>query len=177
MQASEGLDFADNHARGVLVLGIPFPNTQDLKVKLKRQYNDQRSRKTAGALTGEAWYTQQGFRWVEQPVQVLKQPLQPVSISFLQQTVQPLSHQSCRQLLEMLSPLHLALTCLLPSIYTPAPSQRLMKLPVGKHCAASHATALSSIELCSGWTLQGACRCTAVQGSEPGSGEGDPPQA
>ena len=61
-QASEGLDFADKHARAVLCLGIPYPNMQDLKVKLKRQYNDQRSKGPCGGLTGEAWYTQQGFR-------------------------------------------------------------------------------------------------------------------
>ena len=37
---SEGLDFADSIARGVIVIGIPYPNVKDLKVSLKKQYND-----------------------------------------------------------------------------------------------------------------------------------------
>ena len=60
VQASEGLDFADRHARGVIVLGIPFPNTKDSQVILKRQYNDRRKAASSGdALGGEGWYTQQ----------------------------------------------------------------------------------------------------------------------
>lgn len=31
-QASEGIDFADQHARGVILLGIPFPAVKDTKV-------------------------------------------------------------------------------------------------------------------------------------------------
>ena len=38
MQASEGLDFADKHARAVLCIGIPFPNIKDSQVIQKRQY-------------------------------------------------------------------------------------------------------------------------------------------
>lgn len=32
LQVSEGLDFADGNARGVIILGIPFPAARDLKV-------------------------------------------------------------------------------------------------------------------------------------------------
>ena len=32
VQASEGLDFKDNHARGVIAIGIPFPNLKDRQV-------------------------------------------------------------------------------------------------------------------------------------------------
>lgn len=31
-QVSEGLDFADGNARGVIIVGIPFPAVKDLKV-------------------------------------------------------------------------------------------------------------------------------------------------
>ena len=31
-QVSEGLDFADGNARGVIIVGIPFPAAKDLKV-------------------------------------------------------------------------------------------------------------------------------------------------
>lgn len=89
VQASEGLDFADRHARAVIwcavllmcqanadaagdsvgqgamccSIGIPMPNTKDTLVRLKRQYNDRRrAASSAAALSGEEWYTQQGFR-------------------------------------------------------------------------------------------------------------------
>ena len=32
LQVSEGLDFADGNARGVIIVGIPFPHAKDLKV-------------------------------------------------------------------------------------------------------------------------------------------------
>lgn len=31
LQVSEGLDFADGNARGVIIVGIPFPHAKDLK--------------------------------------------------------------------------------------------------------------------------------------------------
>ena len=39
-KVSEGLDFADNNARAVVCVGIPFPNVKDSLVDLKRRYND-----------------------------------------------------------------------------------------------------------------------------------------
>ena len=33
LQASEGIDFANEHARGVLLLGIPYPALKDTKVR------------------------------------------------------------------------------------------------------------------------------------------------
>jgi Fanconi anemia group J protein len=33
LKASEGIDFADEFARGVLVLGIPFPSIKDTKAR------------------------------------------------------------------------------------------------------------------------------------------------
>lgn len=32
LQVSEGLDFADANARGVIIVGIPFPAVKDTKV-------------------------------------------------------------------------------------------------------------------------------------------------
>lgn len=37
---SEGLDFADQNARGVVITGLPFPPIYDLRVKLKMEYLD-----------------------------------------------------------------------------------------------------------------------------------------
>ena len=34
-KVSEGLDFADNNARAVICVGIPFPNVKDIQVRKK----------------------------------------------------------------------------------------------------------------------------------------------
>jgi len=38
---SEGIDFADDNGRAVIVTGLPFPLITDPRVKLKRQYLDE----------------------------------------------------------------------------------------------------------------------------------------
>ena len=59
---SEGIDFRDEQARAVVIIGIPFPNTMDLVVGLKKKYQDQRKK----ALTGDQWYRQQAYRALNQ---------------------------------------------------------------------------------------------------------------
>ncbi|EPS66374.1 hypothetical protein M569_08402, partial [Genlisea aurea] len=70
-KVSEGLDFADNAGRAVVVTGLPFATLTDAKVRLKREYMDGQlqSQKTANqCLTGEEWYSQQALRAVNQAV-------------------------------------------------------------------------------------------------------------
>eukprot|EP00850_Spirogloea_muscicola_P025739 SM004120S15591 [mRNA] locus=s4120:215:1213:+ [translate_table: standard] len=43
-KVSEGLDFADRLGRAVVVTGIPYALKTDAKVRLKREYLDERSR-------------------------------------------------------------------------------------------------------------------------------------
>jgi len=62
---SEGLDFADNNARAVITIGIPFPNVKDIQVELKRKYNTQYSA-SRGLLTGSEWYEIQAYRALNQ---------------------------------------------------------------------------------------------------------------
>ena len=38
--SSEGIDFSDEKARAVFIVGIPFPPLKDIKVVLKREYLD-----------------------------------------------------------------------------------------------------------------------------------------
>lgn len=64
-KVSEGIDFADAQARAVVVLGIPFPNTKDTKVALKKQYNSNGAARR-GLLPGDVWYSQQAFRCLNQ---------------------------------------------------------------------------------------------------------------
>ena len=61
---SEGLDFSDNAARCVIVIGIPYPQMTDPKVILKKDFLDRKFRiKPAGGsdfqtLSGKDWYGQ-----------------------------------------------------------------------------------------------------------------------
>ncbi|XP_052802476.1 Fanconi anemia group J protein homolog isoform X2 [Mya arenaria] len=64
-KVSEGMDFADNNARAVITVGIPFPSFKDLQVKLKREYND-KYRYDRGLLSGGDWYEIQAFRALNQ---------------------------------------------------------------------------------------------------------------
>jgi len=64
---SEGLSFDDDLCRGVLCLGVPYPQTRDPIVVAKRRWNDAaRSRGARRMLTGEHWYELQAFRAVNQ---------------------------------------------------------------------------------------------------------------
>ena len=45
-KASEGLDFSDEHARAVVVIGLPYPNLGEPKVRLKYMYFDSLSQGT-----------------------------------------------------------------------------------------------------------------------------------
>ena len=65
-KVAEGLDFADDNARGVIVAGIPYPNVRDEAVLLKRGYND--GRVAEGLLAGGEWYAQAAFRALNQAI-------------------------------------------------------------------------------------------------------------
>ena len=76
---SEGLDFSDNAARCVIVIGIPYPQMTDPKVILKKDYLDRKFRQkyqtpaTPGVadyqtLSGKDWYSQQATRAVNQAI-------------------------------------------------------------------------------------------------------------
>ena len=75
---SEGLDFSDQAARCVIIVGIPNPQMTDPKVILKKEFLDSRAmqiRRTAsnteaivGSLSGKDWYNQQATRSVNQAI-------------------------------------------------------------------------------------------------------------
>eukprot|EP00002_Diphylleia_rotans_P006416 TRINITY_DN157_c1_g1_i5.p1 TRINITY_DN157_c1_g1~~TRINITY_DN157_c1_g1_i5.p1 ORF type:complete len:862 (-),score=153.33 TRINITY_DN157_c1_g1_i5:488-3073(-) len=66
-KVSEGIDFADDNARGVILIGIPFPNVRDVAVNLKKMYNDKNTR-SRNLLSGEKWYQLQAFRALNQAI-------------------------------------------------------------------------------------------------------------
>lgn len=52
---SEGIDFKDDYARCVIMVGIPNPSLNDSSVKMKQHYLDQVVIKYKG-LNGWGWY-------------------------------------------------------------------------------------------------------------------------
>jgi hypothetical protein len=70
---SEGLDFSDNAARLVIIVGIPYPNMSDAKVVLKKDYLDRKMKNVNipienRQLNGKDWYNQQATRAVNQAI-------------------------------------------------------------------------------------------------------------
>jgi hypothetical protein len=72
---SEGIDFSDAMARAVIVVGIPYPNTQDPQVRMKKEFNDAMLRRAnAGdvnaraVMNGDRWYQLQAYRAVNQAI-------------------------------------------------------------------------------------------------------------
>jgi Fanconi anemia group J protein len=59
---SEGIDFTDEMARMVIVVGVPFPNTKDIGINCKRVYLDQSKREMNKVnpknqlMNGSRWY-------------------------------------------------------------------------------------------------------------------------
>ncbi|XP_073220587.1 uncharacterized protein [Cicer arietinum] len=62
---SEGIDFSDDNARVVIIVGIPFPNINDIHVSLKKKYNDT-FKSSKHLLGGNEWYCHQAFRALNQ---------------------------------------------------------------------------------------------------------------
>lgn len=67
-KVSEGIDFSDDNARGVIAVGIPFPNLKDPQMKLKREYNEMHSRGRKATINGSRWYELQAWRAVNQAI-------------------------------------------------------------------------------------------------------------
>jgi len=75
-KVSEGLDFADEKARLVMLVGIPYAPAMDTEVRLQREYQDRAYRLAvqsgdAGALqidNGDKWYETQAWRAVNQAI-------------------------------------------------------------------------------------------------------------
>ncbi|KAI8549287.1 hypothetical protein RHMOL_Rhmol06G0014000 [Rhododendron molle] len=64
-KVSEGLDFSDENARAVIIVGIPFPNINDIQIAQKKKYNDT-YKSSRNLLSGSEWYCQQTFRALNQ---------------------------------------------------------------------------------------------------------------
>jgi len=65
---SEGISFNDDNARGVICVGMPYPNARDRGVLAKKAYNEEQRklRKNTCLLPGMEWYSQQAYRAIAQ---------------------------------------------------------------------------------------------------------------
>lgn len=62
-KSSEGVDFADESARGVVVVGVPYSSIHNVRISLKREYEEA---SCSGA--GTRWYLADGHRAVNQAI-------------------------------------------------------------------------------------------------------------
>ncbi|KAK4536964.1 hypothetical protein CDCA_CDCA10G2989 [Cyanidium caldarium] len=68
---AEGLDFADQYGRTVVLIGLPFPSTTDPRVVLKRDLLERpptSSATDAPSMSGPTWYVQQCMRAANQAI-------------------------------------------------------------------------------------------------------------
>jgi len=71
-KVAEGLDFADDNGRAVLIMGLPYPPLKDARVELKRQFLDDEMKKAGKSslqgMTGSKWYSLEAFRATNQAI-------------------------------------------------------------------------------------------------------------
>lgn len=66
---SEGIDFADDAARAIFVVGVPYPCVNDPRVVQKKEYLDLKVKEEPNLeLNGERWYKLQASRTVNQAI-------------------------------------------------------------------------------------------------------------
>ena len=64
-----GISFNDDHARGVICVGIPYPHMGSRVINAKMDYNDeQRKFRQRQILKGSEWYKKQAYRAIAQAV-------------------------------------------------------------------------------------------------------------
>eukprot|EP00043_Microstomoeca_roanoka_P013105 m.128130 g.128130 ORF g.128130 m.128130 type:complete len:245 (-) comp15668_c1_seq17:2379-3113(-) len=83
-KVSEGLDFADDNGRAVIITGLPYPAARDAKVLLKKKFLDIMKARKQTSLSGNQWYNTQASRAVNQVLFCLfiVQIFYPKSLSF-----------------------------------------------------------------------------------------------
>ena len=117
-KVSEGLDFADAAGRAVVIVGLPYPNKADLRVKLKREYLDERAHRTRIRFNGGDWYSQQvsGCQTFESGNRLFAPAPQPLFVSAAQPPFYaPLSR-----------------SCIRPSAASTSAPQRLLYRPLNR---------------------------------------------
>jgi Rad3-related DNA helicase len=63
---SEGINFKDDAARMVICIGIPYPNASDIRVKLKKNFLDEKNEKEDTGYSSKDWYREEAYIAVNQ---------------------------------------------------------------------------------------------------------------
>ncbi|CDW87763.1 fanconi anemia group j protein [Stylonychia lemnae] len=63
---SEGIDFSDNDARCVIILGIPYSDFNDAKTVIKQEILDQKFRNKTSPINGQQWYEMDAMKSINQ---------------------------------------------------------------------------------------------------------------
>jgi regulator of telomere elongation helicase 1 len=67
-KVAEGLDFSDNAARAVVIVGVPFPLKVDPRTIMKQYYLDEIVTKSKYAMNSHKWYLMQATRATNQAI-------------------------------------------------------------------------------------------------------------
>ena len=65
-RTSEGINFHDDEVRMVICIGIPYPNLSDIRVILKKDYLDKKSKIENNDFNGWKWYKEEAINAVNQ---------------------------------------------------------------------------------------------------------------
>ena len=63
---SEGINFPDDEARMVICVGVPYANLSDMRVQLKKNFLDEKSKKEKNNYDGKKWYREEALNAVNQ---------------------------------------------------------------------------------------------------------------
>ena len=96
-KVAEGLDFADDRGRAVLITGLPYPPFKDARVELKRQFlDDQRRSSSSATMTGQKWYQLEAFRATNQAVgRVIRHSRDHGAVIFLDSRFGDMTARTC----------------------------------------------------------------------------------
>jgi len=95
-KVAEGLDFADDRGRAVLITGLPYPPFKDARVELKRQFLDDQRRSSSGTMTGQKWYQLEAFRATNQAVgRVIRHSRDHGAVIFLDSRFGDMAARTC----------------------------------------------------------------------------------
>ena len=67
-KVSEGLDFAHKKCRAVVLVGVPFPCSKDVKIVAKMKYLNAMSEKGESGISGKQWYMAETVRAINQGI-------------------------------------------------------------------------------------------------------------
>ena len=98
---AEGVDFPDETGRAVLILGVPYPDLSDPRIKAQQEYYEA---KVPGVRMGKRWYLDEATRAINQTLGRAWRHKEDFALGFLLDARYHPRHRRVKQLLDRLSP-------------------------------------------------------------------------